>query len=84
MGLDIDKLLPPLIQVDEDIEASALDFVEQEVGRHDWRANWQVVRKDILPKLDRWLKWSGYRLKPESVAEYLDDLVRRHPEATWR
>lgn len=70
------------------LEDTAYDYVEREVGRHDWKRNWPKFRErhgqGLRERIAGWLK--RYELEhhdPQSIIDFLDLMVRtRH--GTWK
>lgn len=62
---------------DHDTEDLALLFVEEEVGRFDWRNNWPKIRAAGVARqrIEAWLKAFGSDHDPEKIVEYLDHMV---------
>ncbi len=62
----------------------AYDYVEQEVGRRDWRANWkQIMAKNgkggLKGKIQRWLDNYEIDHDPEGLVDYIDGMVEKNP-----
>jgi hypothetical protein len=73
--------------LDEDeIQDLACDYVEQEVGRHDWQNNWLKRRgeNDEQKNIEVWLRRIG---ENEGAAEpimlWLDGLAKRMGRSKW-
>lgn len=68
-----------------DTEDLALTFVEEEVGRFDWSANWRTLKESgaALPKIRAWLDVLRIDHDPEAIARCIDqlDAARR---GRWR
>lgn len=62
----------------------SLDFMEQEIGRHDWRNNWDKVKEagDVRAKIKAWLERMAIDHDPQLIVDYLDDLHRNN-EGRW-
>jgi hypothetical protein len=84
---DIDKLLPAPSLDDEDIRDLAHDFIEQEIGRHDWKNNW-VKAKATTPievRIERWLRRNGdHDGAVQPIILYIDGMVKRYGSSKWR
>jgi len=54
----------------------ALAFVEEELGRHDWKNNWQTtkVAGTALPRIRSWLRVMGYEAEPKDVFDEIEKL----------
>lgn len=59
-----------------DTEDLALTFMEQEIGRHDWKNNWEKVKAkgDVLIRIQNWLDALRVKHDPQSILDYLDQL----------
>lgn len=67
-------------------EDAASDFIEQELGRHDWMNNWPTWKQkhpDYRTKLGEWLQRAGYATSSEAVEKAIDDMILRTP-GRWR
>ncbi len=67
-------------------EDIAADFVENELGRHDWMRNWPVYKSkpDLRERIATWLKHSGYTsADPADVEEAIERFLRARP-GRWR
>ena len=64
------------------IDEIAADFVEEEIGRYDWRANWQSRSKsgDIHAQISQWLGRHGLNADPLSIIQTLDRWARKRPK----
>ena len=60
-----------------DTEDLALLFLENEVGRFDWQANWQKVKTkgDIRNRIQHWLEALNVDHDPNEIVDYLDRLA---------
>jgi len=65
-------------ETDHEIEDLALLFVEEEVGRFDWRANWQKMRSENtgLLRVKAWLSAIKSNHDPAKIIEFLDRMVQ--------
>lgn len=68
-----------------EMEDVALDFIENEVGRHDWAKNWDVYRAKpgLRERIAAWLANAGYEAEPEAVEKAIDQLILTRP-GRWR
>lgn len=68
-----------------DVEDLACQYLEDEVGRHDFRNNWAAVKKagNIRLKIARWLDSLAVEAEPDAIIEYLDRLVAERA-GNWR
>lgn len=68
----IERLVP-------DIEDVAANFIEQEVGRYDWRRNWKSMRKDhdMVEHARSWLSRYSIHLDPQELITWIDEFVDR-------
>lgn len=59
-----------------EVQDVALDYMEGEVGRHDWKRNWQDHKRkhgvSLKEKVAAWLKHFEINLDPQLVLDYLD------------
>ena len=64
-------------EVDHETEDLALTFIEDEVGRFDWRGNWPRIRAAGVARqrVELWLKAIGSSHDPEAIIEFLDRMV---------
>lgn len=60
-----------------DVEDVALQFVEDEIGRFDFRNNWaKVMEKGTMrQRLREWLDALNIEANPDEIIGYLDRLV---------
>lgn len=73
--------LPDLVQ-DEPLHPQwalqdiALEYMEGEVGRHDWKRNWQDHKKrhgeSLKDKVAAWLKHYEIDHDPQGLIDYID------------
>ncbi len=66
----IERLVP-------DIEDVAYDFIEQEVGRYDWRRNWTGMRKDhdMVEHARTWLSRYGINVDAQELVHWIDEFA---------
>ena len=54
----------------------ALDYMENEIGRHDWRRNWQEHKNThgdrLKEKVAEWLKHFEIDHDPQGLIDYID------------
>lgn len=66
---------------------AALEFVEQEVGRHDWKVNWPKFKENQGDGLERrirsWLRYVQLDVEPTDIVAYLDKMVLEQA-GRWR
>jgi len=62
---------------DPETEDLALHFVEEEVGRFDWRNNWHTLRVagTAAQRVTDWLKAIGTAHDPGRIMDYLDRMA---------
>lgn len=74
-----------LVEQTEDVEDLACSFMENEVGRHDWQGNWEVVksRGNVRERIEDWLDEQNAKSDPQAIIDYLDDLSQRRT-GRWR
>ena len=60
-----------------DTEDAALQFIEDEVGRFDFRNNWAKVKEKggVRQRIQQWLEALNADGNPDEIIEYLDRLV---------
>ena len=65
-------------ETDRETEDLALLFVEEEVGRFDWRNNWQKIRAAgvALQRIEAWLKAIKSGHDPDKIIEFIDRMAR--------
>lgn len=68
-----------------DTEDLALQFVEDELGRFDFRVNWAKVKEkgDVRQRIQQWLEALNADGNPDEIIEYLDRLVTDRA-GNWR
>ena len=67
-------------------EDIAADFVEQELGRHDWMHNWPVYKSkhaDVRTRIAEWLKNAGYEADPADIEKTIERMLLMRP-GRWR
>lgn len=74
------NVMPELIRRTKsapDIEDLALLFMEEEVGRFDWAANWKKLRADGVAekRIQEWLDALNCDCDPREIAFYLDGMA---------
>jgi hypothetical protein len=72
----------------QDTEDIAFEFMEQEIGRLDWRNNWPKVKADLGPygtvrKVQSWLNYIGIEYDPGLIVAFLDDMAKNR-NGNWR
>lgn len=60
-----------------DTEDLALTFMEEEVGRFDWRNNWPKIKEQGLArqKVEAWLEALHVEHDPDEIVAFLDSMV---------
>lgn len=60
------------------VDDVASDFIEQEVGRHDWVRNWDVVkaREDVVKMVGDWASGFAMRVDPREVVSHIDAMAK--------
>ena len=68
-----------------DTEDLALQFMEDEVGRFDFRNNWAKVKEkgDLRQRIREWLDVLHADGNPDEIVDYLDRLVAERA-GNWR
>lgn len=91
--LDGPQVLPPDLPpwVDEpegydealDTHDLALEYIEGEVGRHDWEHNWKQHKsqngKALREKVQAWLRHYEIDHDPDAIIRYIDDELMLRP-----
>ena len=78
-----------LILDSERVPDLALDFIENEVGRHDWKNNWPAFKAkhqtpDALKTvIQTWLDYIGEQCDPTLVIVFIDGLCQERA-GKWR
>lgn len=69
--------VPNMSAVSINLDDVAADFVEQEVGQHDWVRNWQQMRaaQDPVERVSSWMQGYQLRLDPAELVQRLDDMA---------
>lgn len=64
-------------KVPVDTEDLALSFMEEEVGRFDWMANWPKIKAagTARQKVQNWLEALQIDHNPDEIVAYLDSMV---------
>lgn len=60
-----------------DTEDLALTFMEEEVGRFDWRNNWPKIKEqgNARQRVQDWLNAIHVEHNPDEIVSYLDQLL---------
>ena len=68
-----------------DVESAACNYIEQEVGRYDWKANWEHHRQqpDTETKVQAWLDHYEYGGTAAEVIAFIDGTMMQ-AEGKWR
>lgn len=72
---------------DQDTEDLAYEFVEQEVGRHDWAVNWPKFKAnhagDLVKRVQSWLDYLGIDYDPNEIISFLDGMIK-NTSGKWK
>lgn len=62
-----------------DIDDLAATFVEQEVGRYDWKNNWEEYKRkpNLNQRVQAWLDLLGVQTEAAALIRSVDELVNR-------
>lgn len=64
-------------------EELALEYIEGEVGRHDWQHNWPQHKAkhggSLKEKVAAWLKHFEVDHDPDAIVRYIDDELMMRP-----
>jgi hypothetical protein len=68
-----------------DTEDLACQFMEDEVGRFDFRTNWAKLKQtnNVRQRIQQWLEALKVEGNPDAIIEYLDRLVADRA-GSWR
>lgn len=68
-----------------EIEDIAVDFIENELGRHDWMKNWPIYKAKprFLDRIAHWLAATGHDATPDDIARRIDQMLLIQP-GRWR
>ena len=57
-------------------EDLALLFMEEEVGRFDWKNNWEIVKQsgEARQRIENWLMTLGIQADSAEIIAFLDNL----------
>lgn len=64
----------------------AADFVENELGRHDWMNNWPKYKAkhgDVRGRIATWLANAGHVAEPEEIERTIERMMLTRP-GRWR
>lgn len=85
--------LPPWVEEEEgyhkslDTEDLAAEYIEGEVGRHDWTHNWTQHKskhgKDLRAKVMAWLKLYEIDHDPDAIISAIDAKVKKDHQNKW-
>lgn len=73
----------------QDTDDIAYEFVEQEVGRRDWRNNWPKFKSNqgdeaaLERRIKAWLDYVGIEYDPKEIIQFLDRMVSDR-NGIWR
>jgi len=70
--------MPIRTETDHETEDLALLFVEEEVGRFDWKNNWPKIRAagNARQRVEAWLSVVKSNHDPDKIIEFLDRMVQ--------
>lgn len=72
----LDENLPPARVTEEEAYDLACDFIEQEVGRHDWKNNWRDIRHEAEQRVSAWFNRIGLPgVDPTPVISKIDHMT---------
>lgn len=60
----------------------ALEYIEGEVGRHDWEHNWQdhkTKNQNLRERIAAWLQHYEIDHDPQAIIDYIDNELLMHP-----
>lgn len=61
----------------------AADYVEGEIGRHDWMHNWQQHKgragNELRERVAAWLRHYEVDHDPDSIVKYIEDELMQRP-----
>jgi hypothetical protein len=69
-----------------DIEDDVAKFVENELGRHDWAANWpawKVKHPNYRDKIRKFFWRLGDDIDPDEIVRHIDSMILTRP-GRWR
>lgn len=74
-----------LLDADEDVGDIAADFIENEVGRFDWRNNLNVIksRGNLLQMVQHYLQTYGLAANPQAVVDRIEQMAIQTP-GSWK
>ncbi len=74
-----------LLDADEDTAEIAADFIENEIGRHDWANNWSVIKakENPLARVQAYLTNYGLVADPRKIVAAIDQMVAETP-GRWK
>lgn len=71
----------------QDTEDLAYEFIEQEVGRHDWKSNWPKFKANhegiLVQRVQAWLDYLGIDYDANEIVKFIDNMVEK-VEGKWR
>ncbi len=63
----------------QDTEDLAYEFIEQEVGRLDWKTNWPKFKANhegiLVQRVQAWLDYLGIEYDANALIQFLDHMV---------
>jgi hypothetical protein len=64
----------------QDTEDLAYEFMEQEVGRYDWKNNWPKFKANhdgiLVQRVQAWLDYLGIDYDANEIINFLDKMVK--------
>lgn len=73
-------------RVESTIDDVAADYMENEIGRHDWSVNWPKYKSkhpDLKAKVQSWLERYEIDHDPQGLIDFLDRMVATR-SGKWR
>lgn len=60
------------------VEDVAANFIEDEVGRHDWVRNWEAFKdkNDPVHRIEQWARGYAMRVDPNDVVSTIDQMAK--------
>jgi len=79
-----------ILEEDQRVDDLSFDFIENEVGRHDWSKNWPQFKQkhqtdDALKAvIQAWLDSIGEQCDPGLLVIHIDGLCQSQAGKRWR
>jgi hypothetical protein len=69
----------------EPVAEIAADFIENEIGRHDWVNNWQLIRdrQDPVQRVQQYLDEYAIAADARQIVDHIDRMARLNP-GLWK